>query len=108
MWYQEDSALPVMPEYIIHYKGGPIKKIDKAWSTAKKKAKVLRRLRVYDIRHASIMGMLEAGGDLKAVSMAAGHSNPAMTMRKYLHVSTLLHQKAINGLGTLGDTIEKK
>jgi len=105
MWYNEDCALSKMPEYLIHYKGRHILKVDNAWKIAKKKAKVLRRLRLYDIRHASITGMLEAGGDLKAVSMAAGHKNPAMTMRKYQHVSTRLQEVAIQGLVTLGNSL---
>jgi integrase len=100
-WYEEDTSQAKMPEHIIHYHGQHIKKVDNAWKIAKKKAKVLRRLRLYDIRHASITGMLEAGGDLKAVSMAAGHKNPAMTMRKYQHVSTRLQEVAVAGLVTL-------
>lgn len=103
-WFEEDSALKKMPEYIVHYQGKHIKKVDKAWMLAKKKAKVLRRLRLYDIRHASITGMLEAGSDLKAVSMIAGHSSPAMTMRKYQHVSTRLQKAAVTGLVTLGNS----
>ena len=105
-WYDEDAALKKMPQRIVHYQGRAIKKVDKAWMLAKKRAKVLRRLRLYDIRHASITGMLEAGGDLKAVSMTAGHKNPAMTMRKYQHVSTRLQKVAISGLLTLANTLE--
>lgn len=108
VWYNEDLALKSMPVYIVHYQGKHIKKVDKAWKTAKIKAKVLRRLRVYDIRHASITGMLEAGGDLKAVSMMAGHSNPAMTMRKYQHVSTRLQKVAVTGLVTLGNSLGER
>ena len=104
MWFAEDQALPKMPEFIVHLRGLPVGKVDKAWAAAKKRAKVLRRLRLYDIRHASITGMLEAGGDLKSVSMAAGHKNPAMTMQKYQHASTRLQEAAISGLVTLGNS----
>lgn len=102
-WHTQDSAMKPMPIYIVHYKGRHIKKVDKAWKNAKIKAKVLRRLRTYDIRHASITGMLEAGADLKAVSLTAGHSTPAMTMRRYQHASNSLKRKAINSLVTLGN-----
>jgi integrase len=107
-WYEEDFRLEKMPDYVVHYKGAHVKKVDHAWKNSKKEAKVLRRLRLYDIRHASITTMLEAGGDLKSVSTAAGHKNPAMTMRKYQHISTRLQEKAISGLVTLVTPVTQK
>jgi len=108
LWYDDDCRLSTMPEYVVHYKGQHVKKVDHAWKISKLEAKVLRRLRLYDIRHASITGMLEAGGDLKAVSTAAGHKNPVITMRTYQKVSTRLQEVAIAGLVTLVTPITQK
>ena len=107
-WYGQDRSMDAMPGYVVHYHGTHIKKVDKAWTAAKKRAKVLRRLRTYDIRHASISAMLESGADLKAVSLAAGHSSTVMTTKKYQHVSTRLKEVAICSLGSVGEHQEKE
>ena len=107
IWFEEDKARKTMPEYVIHYHGNKVGNLSKSWRTAKSKAKILRRLRLYDIRHSSITHQLEAGGDLKAVSINAGHSNPAMTMRRYQHVSPQLREKAISGLVHIGTQDEE-
>lgn len=109
-WYEEDEKRKTMPETIIHYHGAAVKKIDKAWSTAKKKGKILRRLRPYDIRHGSVTEMLESGADLKAVSLIAGHASPTTTMRTYQHVSSALQRQAVTSVSTLvtlGNTDEE-
>ena len=101
-WYEHDRHMTPMPTHIIHYHGEPVKKVGKAWAAAKKRAKVLRRLPAYSIRHSAITQMLESGADLKSVSLIAGHASPAMTMRRYQHSSTRLQELAISGLVTVG------
>ena len=103
-WYEQDRSMEQMPGHIIHYHGEPIKKIGKAWAAAKERARVLRRLPAYSIRHAAITQMLESGADLKSVSLIAGHASPAMTMRRYQHSSTRLQEVAISGLVTVGNS----
>lgn len=103
LYYEQDKD----HGYIVHYRGKPIRCILNAWRIAKKKAKVLRRLRLYDIRHASVTDMLEAGADLKSVAAIVGHANPAMTMKRYQHNSQALARAAVNGLVTLGNSSEE-
>lgn len=103
-WHNEDSVLTPPPANIVHYRGKPIKKVLKAWNNAKKRAKVLRKLTPYSNRHRSITEMLEQGGDLKSVAAVAGHSNPAMTMKRYQHASDRLKEEAVLGLPDVGVT----
>ena len=56
------------------------------------------KIRVYDLRHSAVSPMLDADGDLKAVSEVVGHSNPGITMRVYRHVRPAQSTAAIPGL----------
>jgi integrase len=103
-YYEQDKE----HDYIIHYRGQPIRCIRNAWTIAKKKAKILRRLRLYDIRHASVTDMLESGADLKSVAAIVGHANPSMTMKRYQHNSMALARAAVSGLVTNGNEPEKE
>jgi len=87
--------------YIITYRGKPIKSIKKAFTTAKRKAGITRRLRPYDMRHAFATRTLDAGGDMKAASQILGHSRPDTTMRIYQHTSGALHRDTVNRLPKL-------
>ncbi len=98
-WHKEDSGFKKFPETIINYNGKQIKALQTSWETAKKKAKIFRRLRLYDMRHLAASNMLERGGDLKSVSELLGHASPATTMRVYQHVNTEMKRKAIDLLG---------
>lgn len=93
-WFDEDQKADM--RYLIHYHGGPVDSLKTAWKAAKKRARVTRRLRMYDIRHAFIMTLLEKGADLKSVSEIAGHSSPDMTMKVYQHVSNDLKRQAVD------------
>jgi integrase len=92
-WYDQD--IKAKTRYIVHYKGKQIERIKKGWAAAKKRARITRRLRLYDLRHAFITVLLEGGADLKSVSEIVGHASPDMTMRVYQHVSTDLKRKAV-------------
>jgi len=93
-WYEDDFP---SPGPIIQYKGKPVGTLKRSWATAKRKAGVVRRLRLYDLRHAAITAMLDAGGDLKAVSEIAGHASPETTLRIYQHTSAALRRRAAAG-----------
>ncbi|MBU1568860.1 MAG: site-specific integrase [Proteobacteria bacterium] len=92
-WYEEDKK--GVTRHLVHYHGGPVASLKTAWRMAKTRARVTRRLRMYDIRHAFITDLLEAGADLKSVSEIVGHSSPDMTMGIYQHVSSDLKKKAV-------------
>ena len=93
-WYDEDQEKGM--RYLVHYNGGRIDSLKKSWGMAKKRARVTRRLRMYDIRHAFATEALERGADLKSVSEIMGHSSPAITARIYQHVSSKLKRSAVD------------
>ena len=59
---------------------------------------------MYDLRHSAISLMVDAGGDLKAVSEVVGHSNPGITMRVYRHVKQEQRTAAMRGLAATLDS----
>jgi len=97
-WYDEDRKAGV--GCIVHYNGAQVGSLKTAWRNAKGRARVMRRIRLYDIRHAFITTLLERGADLKSVSEIVGHASPDMTMRVYQHVSSELKRQAVDLLGS--------
>ncbi|WP_310598685.1 tyrosine-type recombinase/integrase [Desulfobulbus sp.] len=67
--------------------------------TAKAKAEITRKMRLYDLRHQAASEMLAAGANLKGVSEILGHASPDMTRRVYQHTSIALRRDAISRLG---------
>lgn len=98
-WQKEDGD---NAEYIITFKGKPVDSLKTAWIKAKRRAKIKRRIRMYDIRHAAITSMLTDGADLRSVSEIAGHSRPDTTVRIYSHATGATHRAAINRISSLG------
>lgn len=90
-WYQEDGG----KGHLIKYRGKPVSSILWAWNETKRRAKITRRLRPYDLRHRFATEMLAAGGDLKATSELLGHASPVQTIKTYQHVSKTLHEQNI-------------
>jgi integrase len=86
------------PQFLVNYRGKPVKSIKTAWRNAKDRAGIRRRLRPYDLRHGFATGALEAGADLKAVSEILGHSRTDTTTRIYQHTSPALQRAAIGNL----------
>ena len=93
-WYRADKVEGY--RYLVNYNGYGVDKINKAWTAAKKRAKITRRLRMYDIRHAFTTTLLERGGDLKSVSEMIGHKSIEMTAEVYQHVSNALKRRTID------------
>jgi len=62
------------------------------------------RIRVYDLRHSAISLMVDAGGDLKAVSGVVGHSNPGITTRVYRHIKQEQRTAAMHELAATLDS----
>lgn len=98
-WYDEDSRAGM--RYIIHYAGGRVDSLKTAWKNAKAKARITRRLRLYDLRHAFATTLLGRGGDLQTVSKILGHKSIIMTMN-YQHVSDDLKRRTVSLLDALG------
>jgi integrase len=88
-WHQADLESGV--EYLIHFHNKRVKCIHEAWTTAKLRAGITRRIRPYDMRHYFVTEALKAGSDLKAVAEIIGHSNPTMILKHYQH--TVIEQK---------------
>ena len=81
---------------IVHYYGKPVKSIKKAWAAALDNAKITRRIRPYDLRHAFATQALRSGGDLKSTSQIIGHSRPDTTIREYQHVTLRDHRRVVD------------
>lgn len=102
-WRKEDADRydcdpDILSGPIIRYKGKPIRRIKKAWYATMTRAGINRRIRPYDLRHAFATDLLEAGGDLKAVSEMLGHTRPDTTARIYQHASMNLRRDTIKKL----------
>jgi integrase len=89
-WHQADMGKGPL----IHYHGRAITKIQKSWAGALKRAKIDRRLRPYDLRHAFATMALESGADIGAVAGIMG-SSPETIRRHYQHVSTEATRKTV-------------
>lgn len=61
----------------------------------------LPRIRLHDLRHTHASHLLEAGGNLKAVQERLGHSDPAFTIRSYVHVAPTIQREAVKSLEAL-------
>jgi integrase len=83
--------------YIVHWKGGPVKSLKRSFATAKRKAKISRRIRPYDFRHAAITQMI-LNGDLKAASETAGHSNVEITIKQYEHITSKIKRDTVESI----------
>jgi integrase len=94
-WYDKDDS-PAGP--IIHYQGKRVGSLKKVFASAKKKAGVTRRLRMYDFRHAFASLLLKNSADLKSTSELLGHSRTETTTKIYQHTDSLMHRAAVGKL----------
>ncbi|MBM4354672.1 MAG: hypothetical protein FJ109_12940 [Deltaproteobacteria bacterium] len=72
--------------------------VNKAWQTARKRAK-LADFRFHDLRHTAASYLAMAGVDLRAIQEILGHKTFAMTLR-YSHLSPEHKAKAVLALDT--------
>ncbi len=81
-WYNEYKHGKTETDYLIEYKGKPIKSYRRSWLTAKIAAGIPRHVRLYDLRHSFPTYIMESDNpDLQAVQSLMGHSTPIMTMK---------------------------
>ncbi|WP_319764425.1 site-specific integrase [Maridesulfovibrio sp.] len=83
-------------EYIIEYKGKPVKQMFKSLQTAAKRAGLNYEVTWSDIRHLYASELLRNGGDLAAVSSLLGHSDITTTQKRYYHLLQGEKQRAVN------------
>ena len=101
-WYEQDiKSGRNTSDAVITYHGRPVKSIKSAWRTAKKKAKITRRLRLYDLRHSFATKLLDNGADLKHVSSLLGHKSVQQTVDTYQHLSRRLTKEAVDKLPSI-------
>lgn len=103
-WYAEDIKNGLTAaDPVITYHGRPIQSLKTAWKAAKKRAKITRRLRMYDLRHSFATKMLDNGADLKHVSTLLGHKSVQQTVDTYQHLSSKLTREALEKLPSIFD-----
>lgn len=106
-WYEQDLSSKYIegrPQLIVHWRGKGVDKLRRSWATAKRKASITRRLRMYDCRHAFATMLADQGHDLRTISELLGHSRPDTTARIYRHTSMGGKKAAISKLPWLKDT----
>jgi integrase len=82
-------------EYVISYKGRPIKKLRRSFATALRKAGIKKKVRLYDVRHMYGTFMARNKADVFAVQELMGHSHISTT-RRYLHHAEAMKTDAVN------------
>lgn len=101
-WYDDDEKVykgrgkEMGRRYIVNFNGHKIDSLKNSWKMAKKRARVTRRLRMYDMRHAFATELLRKGASLKSVSELLGHASPEITARVYQHVDTAEKRDAVD------------
>lgn len=98
-WYNEDRARGL--EYLIHFHGKPVKKIQTAWEITLRRAGISRRIRPYDLRHAFATNLIAGGVDIGTVAKLMGHSTPTMVLTHYQYVMDSQKRAAVNALPEL-------
>lgn len=100
-WYSEDRARGI--EYLIHFHGKPVKKIQTAWEITLQRAGISRRIRPYDLRHAFATNLIAGGVDIGTVAKLMGHSTPTMVLTHYQYVMDSQKRAAIEALPEIGN-----
>lgn len=85
-------------EYLIEYRGKPVKKFRTSVKTAAKNAGLHPELCMYEVRHLFASTMLSGGGDLAAVSKLLGHASTHMTADVYYGYLAGEKEKAVSKL----------
>lgn len=98
-WYEADRKINA--EHVVHFRGRKVKRISKSFATAKRKAKIMRRLTPYSFRHAFATYLLENTADLKTTSEMLGHTRTDTTTRIYQHSNLPMRRKTIERLPAL-------
>ena len=94
-WLAADKAHGI--EYVISYKGHPIRSIKTAWRATLRRAGITDYFRPYDLRHAFATNLIAAGWDYGTVADLMGNS-VQIVARHYQYVSTPQKRRAMSAL----------
>lgn len=73
-------------EFVVEYKGRPVKRLDGSFTSAQKAAGLPYRAVMYEVRHLFASTLIRGGSDVAAVSKLMGHSTIKMTVDNYYHL----------------------
>ena len=93
-WQEEDARGGC--EYVIAYKGRPVRSISSGWHNAVLRAGITRRIRPCDLRHAFASLALMHGADTKSVAETMGHRGIIMLLTVYQHTRFDQRRRAVN------------
>jgi len=85
-------------EYIIEFRGKPVKGYANAFRNAVKKSGIGKDVVPYHLRHFFASTLLAGKADIKAVSSLMGHSGPGMLFKTYYHLIGEGEKEAIEKL----------
>jgi len=91
-----------------NFRAGHQQSIKTAWKGCKKRAGIVRWIRLYDLRHAFATEIIAAGADVKAVSDIMGHSTTAMIHRHYQHVLDEQKRKVVEAVPDILSGIQQR
>jgi integrase len=95
-WLENDLADKKTPsDPVVTFNGKPIKTLKTAWNAAKKRARITRQIRKYDLRHSFATKLLDNGADLKHVSSLLGHKSVQQTVDAYQHLSRRMTEESM-------------
>jgi integrase len=80
---------------VVTFNGKPIKTLKAAWNAAKKRARITRQIRIYDLRHSIATKLLDNGADLKHVSSLLGDKSVQQTVDAYQHLSRRMTEESM-------------
>lgn len=85
----------IRPEcpHVISFRGEPVRQLANAWVSAKKRAGIARRIRLYDLRHFYITYALASGADLLDLAHRVGHKDANMIVNVYAHLVDEMRRK---------------
>lgn len=103
-----DDLLPLLHrwqadgvQWLVHYKGAPVKSIKRAWAGMLSRAGIARAIRPYDLRHRYATDLLAAGVDVGTVARLLGHASPVMLLEHYQYVMDRQKRAAADALPPL-------
>ena len=88
-----DNTVPVAPYSAYHKLKAILKKAD------------LPDIRFHDLRHTFATHALASGVDAKTLSGILGHTDPSFTLDTYTHVTSDMHQRAKDIVGSFLDDL---
>lgn len=85
-------------EYVVSYKGKPVRSVRTAWNTTLREAGLGRHIRPYDLRHGFATEAIASVADYGTVAALMGHRSPTMILQHYQHIRTRQKLEAVANL----------